>query len=149
MNLHLCDPRCLKWKKWLFLITALIQIAFEMVSNLSFYKTIKLSDGLSKCLLRNGKQGLERWLSGKEHRLLFQRSWVQFPATTWWLTAICNEIWWPFLVCLTATVYSHKINKLKKKKWKQITLKFLEKNHLYHLFSTCWEKEKWLLKWNF
>ena len=27
--------------------------------------------------------------------LLFQRSWVQFPAITWWLTAICNEIWCP------------------------------------------------------
>jgi hypothetical protein len=40
-------------------------------------------------------QGLERWRSSKEHRLLFQRSWVQFPATTWWLTTICNGIWCP------------------------------------------------------
>jgi hypothetical protein len=31
-----------------------------------------------------------------------------FPATTWWLTNICNGIWCPLLVCLkTATVYSH------------------------------------------
>jgi hypothetical protein len=30
----------------------------------------------------------------------FQRSWVQFPATTWWLTTICNGLWCPLLVCL-------------------------------------------------
>jgi hypothetical protein len=42
------------------------------------------------------------------HWLLFQRSWVQFPATTWWLTTICNGIRCPFLVCLKrATAYSH------------------------------------------
>ena len=47
--------------------------------------------------------------------LLFQRSWVPIPATTWWLTTICNEIWRPLLVCLkTATVYLHIINKSKK-----------------------------------
>jgi hypothetical protein len=41
-----------------------------------------------------------------------QRSRVQFPATTWWLTAIYNEDWCRFLVCLKkVTVYSHKINK--------------------------------------
>jgi hypothetical protein len=34
--------------------------------------------------------GRERELSGEEHWLLFQRSSVQFPATTWWLTTICN-----------------------------------------------------------
>jgi hypothetical protein len=47
------------------------------------------------------------------------RSWVQIPATTWWLTTICNEIWRPLLVCLkSATVYLWIIiNKsLKKKK---------------------------------
>jgi hypothetical protein len=27
--------------------------------------------------------------------LIFQGSWVQFPATTWWLTTICNEIQCP------------------------------------------------------
>jgi hypothetical protein len=36
--------------------------------------------------------GLERWLRGGEHWLLFQRTGVQFPATTWWLTTICNGI---------------------------------------------------------
>jgi hypothetical protein len=52
--------------------------------------------------------GLERWLSGDEHRLLFQRSWVQFPAPIWWLTTICNDLWCCLLVCLkTATVYSY------------------------------------------
>ena len=30
------------------------------------------------------------------------------PSTTWWLTTICNRIWYPLLVCLmTATVYSY------------------------------------------
>ena len=43
--------------------------------------------------------------------LLFQRSWVQFPATTWWLTTICNKIWRPLLECLkAATVYLHTLN---------------------------------------
>jgi len=56
--------------------------------------------------------GLERWLSSKEHRLLFRRFSVQFPATTWWLTTICSEIWCPLLMCLkTATVYLYRINK--------------------------------------
>jgi hypothetical protein len=41
-----------------------------------------------------------------------QRSWIQIPATTWWLTTICNEIWCPLLGCLkTATVHLHIINK--------------------------------------
>ena len=63
----------------------------------------------SKTNQMKNQNGLERWLRGSEHWLLFQRSWVQFPATTWWLTAICNEIWCPLLVCLkTVTVYSHK-----------------------------------------
>jgi hypothetical protein len=48
------------------------------------------------------------------HWLLFQRPPVQFPATTWWLTTICNGIRCPLLVCLkTATVYSYTINSLK------------------------------------
>jgi hypothetical protein len=48
--------------------------------------------------------GLERWLSSWEHWLLFLRSWVQIPGSTWWLTTICNEIRCPLLVCLkTAT----------------------------------------------
>jgi len=33
---------------------------------------------------------LETWLSGLEHWLLFQRSGVQIPTTTWWLMTICN-----------------------------------------------------------
>jgi hypothetical protein len=49
---------------------------------------------------------------GKSTWLLFRRSRVQIPATIWWLTTICNEIWLPLLVCLkTATVYLHIINK--------------------------------------
>jgi hypothetical protein len=50
----------------------------------------------------------EAWLSSLEQWLLFQRSWVQVPATTWWLTTICKGIWCPLLVYLKiATVYSH------------------------------------------
>jgi hypothetical protein len=49
---------------------------------------------------------------GKSTRLLFRRSEVQIPATTWWLTTTRNEIWCPLLVRLkTATVYLHIINK--------------------------------------
>jgi hypothetical protein len=45
---------------------------------------------------------------GKSTRLLFWRSRVQIPATTWWLTTICKEIWLPLLVRLkSATVYLH------------------------------------------
>jgi hypothetical protein len=50
--------------------------------------------------------GMERWLSGQEHWVLCWRSWVQIPATIWWLTTIRNEIWRALMVCLkTATVY--------------------------------------------
>jgi hypothetical protein len=60
------------------------------------------------------------WWDGsvsKSTRLLFRRSGVQIPATTWWLTTICNKIWLPLLECLkTATVYLHIINKYLKKK---------------------------------
>ena len=41
-------------------------------------RTIDL-DSLTQELLAEGP---ERWLSGKEHCLLFQRSWVQFPFPT-------------------------------------------------------------------
>jgi len=63
------------------------------------------------------------WRDGsavKSTRLLFQRSWVQFPATTWWLTTICKEIWCPLLMYLkTAAVYLY-MSKSKKKKIKKI-----------------------------
>jgi hypothetical protein len=75
----------------------------------------------SKKYLRKIHRGLERWLSGLEHWLLFRRSWVQIPATTWWLTTIHNEVWRPLLVCLkTATVCLHiTINKSLKKDTQQ------------------------------
>jgi hypothetical protein len=52
------------------------------------------------------------WRDGSEKALVsashFQRSWLQFPATTWWFTTIYNGIWCPLLVCLKrATVYSY------------------------------------------
>jgi hypothetical protein len=42
---------------------------------------------------------------------------VQFPATTWWLTAICNGIWCSLLVCLETVLCTHsnKINTSLKK----------------------------------
>jgi hypothetical protein len=59
---------------------------------------------------------------GKSTRLLFRRSRVQIPATTWWLITIRNKIWLPLLVCLkTAIVYLHIIiNKSLKKKSEHI-----------------------------
>lgn len=35
--------------------------------------------------------GLERWFSSKEHWLLYQRTGVQFPASTWQFTIVCNS----------------------------------------------------------
>jgi hypothetical protein len=51
------------------------------------------------------------WRDGSEvkgtRQLLFQWSWVQFPALTVLLTTICNGIWYPLLVCLkTVTMCS-------------------------------------------
>ena len=58
------------------------------------------------------KLGWRNGSAAKEHWLLSQRSWVQFPATTWWLTTICNGIQCPHLVHLKrGTVYSHTWNK--------------------------------------
>jgi hypothetical protein len=49
---------------------------------------------------------------GKSTRLLFRRSEVQIPATTWWLKTTRNEIWLLLPECLkTATVYLYIINK--------------------------------------
>jgi hypothetical protein len=50
-----------------------------------------ISDKAILCYICNWSHGsshvgLERWLSSKEHWLHFHRSWVQFPAITWWLT---------------------------------------------------------------
>lgn len=39
--------------------------------------------------LKNTQVGMERWLSSQEHWPFFQRSGVQFPAATRWLTTIC------------------------------------------------------------
>jgi hypothetical protein len=46
-------------------------------------KTVNL-DSLTRELLTEGS---ERWLRDKEHSLLVQRSWIQFPVPTSWLTA--------------------------------------------------------------
>jgi hypothetical protein len=39
-------------------------------------------EGMDKYLCNNNNRGLERWLRGSELWQLFQRSRVQFPATT-------------------------------------------------------------------
>jgi hypothetical protein len=45
-----------------------------------------------------------------KHWLLFLRSWVQIPATTWWLTTICNEIWRSLLMHLKTATVVHTFN---------------------------------------
>jgi len=75
---------------------------------------------------------------GKSTQLLFRRSRVQIPATTWWLTTICNEIWRSLLVCLkTATVYLHIINKSLKK------VRFFRcKRRVIEMTDQTWNKRK-------
>lgn len=36
-------------------------------------------------------RGPERWLSSKESWLLFQKTGIRFPASTWWVTTIYNS----------------------------------------------------------
>jgi hypothetical protein len=85
---------------------------------------------------------------GKSTRLLFRRSRVQIPATTWWLITIRNKIWRPLLECLkTATVYLHIIiNKSlkKKKKKKNWTLQLDNRHKLYALVSTILCDKSWI-----
>ena len=87
---------------------------------------------------------------GKSTQLLFWRSEVQIPATTWWLTTIRNKIWCPLLECLkTATVYTHIINKsiFKKKKnlrtWEVETSYWQAQARLDVLgtFQVLWQKQ--------
>jgi hypothetical protein len=59
------------------------------------------------CSLKNFNSRLENGSVVKSW-LFFPRSWVQFPATAWWFTTICNGMLYPLLVCLSrATVNSH------------------------------------------
>jgi hypothetical protein len=53
--------------------------------------------------LKQNNEGLERWLSSSEHWLLLQRTKVQFPVPTLWLTTMCNSspkgsntLFWPW-----------------------------------------------------
>lgn len=45
---------------------------------------------LKSLLFNKSVPGLVRWLSGYNPWLLFQSSYIQFSATTWWLTTIYN-----------------------------------------------------------
>jgi len=54
----------------------------------------------------------EPWAGGMAQRLRTLAALPEvlssIPATTWWLTTICNGIWCPLLVCLKiVTVYSY------------------------------------------
>jgi hypothetical protein len=110
----------------------------QLLSDLIFWLPLLPSGDERQIYMAPKKQlpsWLERWLSSWEHWLLFQRSWVQIPANTWWLTTIRDEIWRPLLVCLkTATMYLDIIINLfktknktnKQKKNKTITLKCLQ-----------------------
>lgn len=42
-------------------------------------------------VLKKGYRGLKRWLGGREHRLLFQRTQVGFLTPAWQLTNICDS----------------------------------------------------------
>jgi hypothetical protein len=66
---------------------------------------------LASC--RESGWDLERRLSSWEHCLLFQRSWVQFLALTWWFTAISKAIWCPLLAhrCACSGPLIHRIIK--------------------------------------
>jgi hypothetical protein len=47
-----------------------------------------------------------------------KRSWVQFPVTPWWLTTVCNGIWYPLLACLKTTmVYSYTLKNILSRAW--------------------------------
>jgi hypothetical protein len=71
----------------------------------------------------------------QQARLLFWRSWVQIPATTWWLTTTHNEIWHPLLVRLkTTTVYLCIIMNLwagaSRSNWATEVLSTIPNNHM-------------------
>jgi hypothetical protein len=81
-----------------------------------------------------GEKGLDRYLCGQEHWLLFQKIWVHFPAPTWHLTTVCNSCSRGSdnshrHTCSEITnVYKIKINCLLKKNEKKTTKK--KKNYL-------------------
>jgi hypothetical protein len=87
----------------------------EKLLNLPPYEEDSTNVPCNPCCQSQLKKTNSGWWDGsvgKSTRLLFWRSGVQIPATTWWHTTICNEIWLLLLECLkTATVYLHIINK--------------------------------------
>jgi hypothetical protein len=103
----------------------MVKIYYKYISQqkLTISKSIpndlKVFQILSKKSKYLNSQGWWDGSAGKSTQLLFRRSGVQIPATTWWLTTTRNEIRLPFLECWkTVTVYLHIINKFfLKKKW--------------------------------
>ena len=67
----------------------------------------------------NQKITLERWLSSQEHSLLFQRTWVQFPASIWQLTTAYNFFSRGLTHSQTYMQAKHQCASNKKKKKKQ------------------------------
>jgi hypothetical protein len=53
---------------------------------------------LNKQKSHNIKNHARGWRDGSEVKIVLPE--VQFPATTWWLTNICNGIRCPLLLCL-------------------------------------------------
>jgi hypothetical protein len=85
------------------------QLIFKKFNSISHFKTLGMGDeetesktkGMDpicpwRCSRATHKTQDRGWWDGsvgKSTRLLFRRSGVQIPATTWWLTTICNKIW--------------------------------------------------------
>ena len=98
------------------------------VNKLYRIKKIKKCNKKKKKRKEKRSWAREMWLNLEEDWLLFWRSWVQIPATTWRLTTIYNGIRCPLLECLKrVTVYSYiKDFLFKKRKW----FKQLEISHV-------------------
>jgi hypothetical protein len=82
---------------------------------------------------------------GAGERLLFRRSWVQFPATTWWLSHLQYDLTpssgvWRQLQC----THTHKINKsfLKSDVWFPIVSKIMFNISNYSSISVSRHKVK-------
>ena len=86
-------------------------------------------------------------------RLLFQRFWVLFPATTKWLKSICSGMQRPLLVCLRgATMYSHTLNKeinLKKDKTKQNKQTNKQTKTRFEIRCHSRQSLNWLILWSY
>ena len=81
MTVHICNPRAGETETGGSLEHGVQPLYLNWLSLHS------MRDPVSKTQVEE----LLRWLSGLEHLLLLQRTWVQFPAPIWWLAAIHNS----------------------------------------------------------